>query len=99
MKKTDILVKKSILDKLETIFDDLDAQERAVHITYGRTGNQVQSKKWNKETREYDYLFDDDGNPLMEDEWDDIPKTELSDRDKAELKAIEVIKSALEKLI
>ena len=45
------------------------------------------------------YLFDDDGNAIMEDEWADIPKKEFNDDDKAELKAIEIVKAALEKLI
>ena len=99
MKKTDIMVKKAVLNNLEDIFRDLETKEECLKVTYGKTGKQVQSRKWNRETQSYDYLFDDDGKPIMEDEWADVPKTEFNDDDKAELKAIEIVKAALEKLI
>ena len=99
MKKTDIMVKKAVLNNLEDIFRDLETKEECLKVTYGKTGKKVQSKKWNRELGEFEYLVDDDGNPIMEDEWADVPKTEFNDDDKAELKAIEIVKAALEKLI
>ena len=76
----------------------LEREKEDVGQTWGKTGNKVQSRKWDNEANEWKYLEDDDGNPIMEDEHGTIPKPEdeYTDMDRAKLKAIENLTKKLE---
>ena len=101
MERMNINIKKAVLEVLEVLFDQLDCEEKSVKEYYGRTGEQVQAKKWNSERHDYDLQYDENGEAIMEYVYDYIPKTsdEISDTDKAKMTAIDAIRKALEKLI
>ena len=92
------MVKKAELDLLEQMYHILEREKEDVAQTWGKTGNKVQSKKWDRENDKWIYLEDDDGNPIMEDECGPIPKPEdaYTDYDRAKLKAIENLTKKLE---
>ena len=92
------MVKKAELDLLEQMYRILEREKEDVAQTWGKTGNKVQSKKWDRENDKWIYLEDDDGNPIMEDECGSIPKPEdeYTDNDRAKLKAIENLTKKLE---
>ena len=102
MKRTDILTKKLTLEVLEDLFRVLDEKENDTNRTWGYTGKMIPKQKWNDETRKYEDVIDEEtGEVIMREEYDYMPKKkdEYTDEDKAMLKAIENIKSTLEKLI
>lgn len=101
MDRMNIIVKRAMLEVLEELYVDLETMEKNTNRKWGKTGAVEQSKKWNKETREYDLEYDEDGNPVMEEVYDYIPKTDsdYDDTDRAKLSAVETVKKALDKLI
>lgn len=101
MERMNIIVKRAILEVLDELYADLEVMEKNTSRKWGRTGAVEQSKTWNRETKEYDLDYDEDGNPVMEDVYDYIPKTDsdYDDSDRAKLSAIESVKKALDKLV
>lgn len=61
---------------LEGLFNKLEEDLKDASRYYGRTGEQKQKEKWNRETDSYDLVVDDNGDPVMEDVWDYIEYTE-----------------------
>ena len=109
MKKTTdfaevVMVKREMLDVLQECMERLDTIEREISLEWRSTGEQEQLTRWNKETdkSELVYLddegkrtFDNTGVPCMVDCYDNLPKEEYSDRDKAKLEAIEKVRQTL----
>jgi len=102
MERTDMIKKKkAMLEALDDIFERISYSKKDLVEDYRRTGEKQQKTSYNKETKEYDPVFDEEGNPVMEDVWDyvTIPESELSEDKKAKLAAYTEIEKTLEKLI
>lgn len=93
--------KRATLDILEALMERLDILKKDRATEYGTTGETRPQTRWNRETHKTEEVLDDDGNPVMEDVWDQVPKKpeDLTDYDKAYLNAIEVIRKRLEGMI
>lgn len=61
---------------LEDLYDRLEQNLLDTTRYYGKTGEQKQKERWNRETGDYEKVFDEDGNPEMEDVYDYIEYTE-----------------------
>lgn len=84
---------------LEDMYSNLDYKLKDATKYWGKTGCKKQKTVWNKETKEYDPQFDENGDPIMEDEWDDIEYTEEELEDHPEVIArIAVIKQLMKEL-
>ena len=94
-----IKTKKELINILaDRIFPVLDDIEKDVNSEWKVIGKSDRQKKnW----RTDELIFDDEGNPVYEDEYGYVPKDPdcYDDNDKAKLAAIENIKNTLEKLI
>jgi len=102
MKTSDtIRKKKAMLEILEELFSQLEREEHSLHMEYRETEEMEQKTKYNRETHLYEYVFDDDGNPVMGHVWKDveIPEDEISDYNKAKIEAYKEITKTLEKLL
>ena len=91
--------KKELINILaDRIFPTLDAIENDTKSVWKAIGK---SDKQKKNWRTDELMFDDEGNPIYEDEYGYVPKEpdEFDDDDRAKLNAIEVIRNTLEKLI
>lgn len=60
---------------LEGIYSDLEYKLKDATRHWGRTGEQKQKEIYNKDTGEYDLCFDENGDPIMTDVYDDIEYT------------------------
>jgi len=81
---------------LEGIYSDLEYKLKDATRYWGRTGEQKQKEKYNKETDKYEPCFDDNGDPIMTDVYDDIEYTEEELEEHPEVVAkIEVIKQLM----
>lgn len=81
---------------LEDIYDSLEYKLKDACQYYGRTGNKKQKEKYNKETGEYEPQFDDNGDPIMEDEWEYIAYTAEELANNADVRTrIDVIKQIM----
>lgn len=96
MKSEKLIVKREVLDILCKLFATLDEEEKCVNQEYTIIGEKTRQRK---DWRTGELVTDEDGNPVMEDEWGYVPKKVLTDDDKAKLQAIGQIKAVLEKLI
>lgn len=99
MERLNIKSKMALLEVLEDVYGRLEEIKTNVSTYYGPTGEQEQRERWNEETKCYEPMFDDDGNPVMRDVYGYLPKTELSDTDKAKLSAVDTVIKALDKLV
>lgn len=101
MKRVDILTKKAVLEVLEQLFGVLDREEEDTKTTWGKLDKMVVKTEWNSETKKCEEVYDENGEPVMVNDYGTIPKKpdEFSTEDKAKLEAIKTIKVALEKLI
>lgn len=92
-------IKKELLGILaDRLFPALDSAEKDAREDYRVTGKtDVPRRHW----KTNDLVFDAEGNPVYEDKWEYVTKAddELTNDDKAKLAAIEIIRTALEKLI
>ena len=90
------MVMKLRAEILEDIYKDLENRLKDAHQYFGTTGEKEQKTIYNKETKEFDPVFDEAGNPVMVDKWDYIEYTEeeLEHNEEASAK-IEVIKQLL----
>ena len=61
---------------LEDLYSRLEDKLKDTTRYYGKTGEQKQKERWNRELEESEKVFDDDGNPVMEDVYDYVPYTE-----------------------
>lgn len=84
---------------LESLFERLEEELKDTSRYYGKTGVQKQKERYNREIGDYEKVFDENGEPEMEDVYDYIPYTEdeMKDRPDALLKA-EVIKDVISEL-
>ena len=82
-------VQKVTLDVIEYLTRQIDAYS----TIYKQTGNQVPKRKYNYENKCYEFVLDEDGNQILEDEWGDMPRTdeEFSDDEKRSIKAINIV--------
>lgn len=84
---------------LEGMYSDLEYKLKDATRYWGKTGEQKQKEQYNKETGEYDPCFDDNGDPIMIDVYDDIEYTDEELADYPEVVAkIEVIKQLMKEL-
>ena len=96
MNSTKLVIKRELLNILDALFHTLDDEERCVNQEYAVIGKNARQKK---DWRTGELMFDENGEPVMEDEWGYVPKKSLTDEDKAKLEAICQVKAVLEKLI
>ena len=94
-------VKRATLDILEALTEKLEDLKRERTTEYGKTGEVQKKRRWNRETDQIEDVLDEDGNPVMEDVWGEVPKKpeDLTDYDKAYLTALGTIKQKLEGMI
>ena len=95
---TNVMVKREMLDLLETLYKELDDAEKPIGKSYECVGKEEeQSKDW----RTGELLWEDEEQtiPKYRDKWDWVEKGELDDNDKAKKEAIETIRKALDKLV
>ena len=91
-------VKKEVISFIEVIFDVLDQREDNVRKDYLPVrDSDEQDTHW----KTGELLWEDEEKtiPKMKKVYDYVEKPELTDEDKAKLEAIEVIRTALEKLV
>ena len=84
-----------LADRLFPVLDDIENDVKNEWKAIGKSDKQ--RKNW----RTDELIFDDDGNPVYEDEYGYVPKDpdNYDDNDKAKLSAIETLRNTLEKLI
>ena len=101
MKNEIIRKKKVMLDALEELFGIIERNKEDICQEYRKTGELQQKTRYNKETKDWEPAFDDDGNPVMEDVWDyfNIPEKELSDEKKLKLEVWKEVEKTLERLL
>ena len=102
MSRTELLEKKkAMIEVLETLFDRIEYETKNLRYDYRRTGEMKQTEKYNRETHEYEPQFDEDGNPIMEEVWDNVEMTEaeIPEYHKVKLAALRDVEKALEKLL
>lgn len=101
-----IMEKKERLDILDQLIGTLNNMELEAKKEWARTGTQSQLTRWCDETNQSELVWKDEngkktfdqsitGEPYMVDDYDYMPKTEYSDRDKARLEAIELVRNTL----
>lgn len=84
-----------LADRIFPVLDDIENDVGQIWKVIGKSDEQ--KKNW----KTGELIFDDDGNPIYQDEWGYVPKPEedFDDTDRAKLAAIENIRNTLEKLI
>ncbi len=91
--------KKELLTILaERIYPELERAEKDAGCDYKKIGvSSTQRKNW----KTGELMFDENGDPIYEEIWDYVDKDEdeVTDKDKAKLDAIEIIRNALDRLI
>ena len=93
------LVAKIRAEILEGIYADLDYKLKDASRYWGKTGEKKQKERYNRETEKYEPVFDDGGDPIMEDVYDDIEYTEEELEEHPEVVArINVIKQLMDSL-
>lgn len=73
------------LNRIVSVLEDIDIKKRQFDNTYGRTGRKIPATKWNRETHEYENVYDENGEQVFEDEWDNIPNENLTEEQKYEV--------------
>lgn len=73
------------LKRIVSVLEDIDIKKRQFDSTYGRTGRKIPTTKWNHETHEYENVYDENGEQVLEDEWDNIPNENLTEEQKYEV--------------
>lgn len=99
-KLTKIQLRKAELNVLETLMQELDRLEHDNTCSYEEVGKETeQAKDWR--TGELRWEDDEKTIPYYKSIYDWVPKEEkdLSDEDRALLKAIDTVRTALEKMI
>ena len=93
--------KRASLDILEALLDKLESLRKENLCYWGNTGEVEPKRMYNRETDTVEDVLDDDGNPVMEEVWGNVPKKpeDLTDYDKAYLTAVDTIKKKLEAMI
>ena len=88
---------------LEGLYSDLEYKLKDATRYWGRTGEQKQKETYNSETKQYDPCFDDNGDPIMTDVYDDIEYTadELAEHPEviAKVQVIQQLMKDLEKML
>ena len=101
-----VMEKKETLDILETLMESLGNMEEDAHRTWGKVGT-CQKTRWSDDQgRSLPVYIDEDGKetfivtdiPKIVDDYDYIEKSELDDRDKARINAINTIRETLASL-
>lgn len=90
--------KRMMLEVLEELMETLDTQEKNVHMEWGIVGKEeTQARNWKTD----ELVWDDDEKtiPHYNNKYDYTPKEKLSEDDETKLKAIEKIRSVLEKMV
>lgn len=92
-----------VAEELDSLTESLRSKIKGLSESYQRTGNVVQSKRYNYDTHSYDLLWEDDEKtiPLMEDEYDYLPITddELSEEQLLRKEVCKTILVELEKML
>ena len=84
---------------LEGIYSDLEYKLKDASKYWGKTGKKKQKEQYNSETQTYELCFDDNGDPIMTDEYDEIEYTEEELNEHPEVVAkIEVITQLMNSL-
>ena len=102
MSRTELISKKkALLEALESVFSHIDYQTQDLKREYRKLDTQSQATRYNKETQRRELVFDDDGNPVMENDWGyvDFEEDKIPDENKEKLAAYKEIEKALEKLL
>ena len=84
---------------LEDLYERLEDKLKDTERYYGKTGEQKQKERWNRELEELEKIFDENGEPVMEDVYDYIQYTpeELENNPDERIKA-EAIRQVMEEL-
>ena len=85
------------LEVLEPFYVKLDNEEESICRKFTKTGEQRIKKDWANGHGEE--MYNEDGSPVMEDVWDYVEKTHLSDEDKYRLAIIRSIRAKLDDII
>lgn len=104
--------KKALLEAIARIASTIETEIESISSDWGWTGNYTdeQDFRWMKDndgnrikdsSGEYikEYIFDENDNPVYRKEYGLVPKTELSEQDKRQIKAYNTIYEKLEKMI
>lgn len=96
-----LIEKRAMLEILEDLFVQIENAEKNLNVVFRETEELRQSEKWNRETKTWDLLYNEDGTPKMEHVWKDveISDDELPDLNKAKKEIYKKIREYLEKLI
>ena len=96
MKASTIKEKKALLEVIEGLYKRLEEDRDYVSMDY-KPIKETDKQAVDWKTKEP--KFNDDGTPVYEWDWGYVEKEELTDDDKAKIKAYDTIMAALEKMI
>ena len=87
-----------LLEVLETLMDSIETMERDTKCEWACVGKESeQSRNW--KTDELEWENEEKTIPHFKNKYDYVNKEELTEDDRAKLRAIDKVKSTLEKLI
>lgn len=103
---TMVMEKKALLDVLEDLMERINYLDQEARLEWRSTGKQEQATRWNNELQRDSLVWKDadgkrtfdesiTGEPYMVDVYDNLPKLDYSDRDRARLHAIELVRNTL----
>lgn len=106
-KQMDFTSKKALIEVVEMLGKSLDDIVNDITTTWGAKFDEsgepvmVHATKYNRDTHSIEEVFDEDGNPVFEQEYGTIqkPENEYTSFDRAKLSAVETVYNALCKLI
>lgn len=93
-----ITQKRAMLDVMEELTRVLDREREYISTDYKKVGYYDDEYQTD---RDGNIKYDDDGNPIHKEKWDNVDKAkeDYTESDLAKLQAIDKIEAALEKLI
>ena len=64
--------KRETMEALNWIMEQIAWKEKDCTGIWDKTGNKVRKKHWGKDIKDYEYDYDENGDPIMVDEYDTI---------------------------
>ena len=95
--------KRETMEALNYVLEQISYKEKECCSIWDKTGNKVQKKHWDKDIKDYVYDYDDDGQPLMIDEYDticiDIDDDRIDERNRLLYNGLQRIKDKMCELL
>jgi hypothetical protein len=91
--------RKLEIEYLECAAKELYRRRDDITKEYKPTGEKTEKTKWDRELDKRVPVLDEDGNPVLEDVYDFLPKEKLDDEDKAKLQVLNGIIKKIEAMI